>query len=374
MAQDALSVALIGLGGTGTRMLEALLAMDQVAVLGVADHDAALAERIGHETHLPAYSDNRSLLAETRPQVVFLATPPMAAPDILAACAERGIHIWKDPPLARSLTEGVAMVRLMESAGLKLAVGTQRRFATGYHQAAQLLGKLGPVFLASAHYMFNWGPQLGWRGDASSAGGGALLELGYHPIDLLVWLLGLPEEVYGISSGGHRPEDVGPNGQDLPAYDTDDTAAAVLRYGGGCMATISTTRRSGPLSEQLTICGRRGSICADVDTCTLRDPDGNLIDQSGADPAPVAIFQRQAEAFAAAVRRGTKPYECSARENLLDLAVIEAIYLSSRTSQPESPLRLLQAHDLTVAKCLMHRPAAAGPQLIDPDAPGEPIQ
>ena len=264
--------------------------------------------------------------------------------------------MWKESPLARNLEEGVAMVHCMEQAGLRLAVGTQRRFAAGYRRAWELRGQIGQVFLARAHYLFNWGPNLNWRGDTASAGGGALLELGYHPIDLLVWLLGLPEEVYGVSAAGNRPE---VQQADQPIYDTDDTAVAILRCGEGSTASVVTSRSSGPVSEELTLHGLEGSLKADAESCLLRDPDGNTLERSVEEQSPGGVFRRQAEAFAQAVLKDTEYYACSGRENLLNLAVVEAIYLSDRTAQPESPLRLLKTTGLTAEQCLALRPPEA---------------
>jgi predicted dehydrogenase len=244
----------------------------------------------------------------------------------------------------------------MEQAGLKLAVGTQRRFAATYRRAWELRERVGRVFLARAHYLFNWGPTLGWRGDRASAGGGALLELGYHPIDLLVWILGLPDDVYGMSDRGRIGEAAGPG--PLPPYDTDDTAAALLRYAGKYMAGVVTTRCSGPVSEELNLHGQDGSLSAGSDLCLLRNRDGTVLDRVAEDATPLAVFRRQAEAFALAVRDDARRYECSGRENLLNLAVIEAIYVSDRTAQPEPPFRLLKTHGLTLEECLVHRPLA----------------
>lgn len=352
MSNERLPVAVIGVGGFGGQTLHALLRSDIVRVVGISDKNPTVAERIGKQASVPAYSDNRSLLAETQPKAVYLAVPPAAAAEIISACAERGIHVWKEMPLARNLSEGVAMDRLMTKANLKLAVGTQRRFNVGYRRAWSLRRRLGEIFLARGHYLFNWGSSLGWRGDKTSAGGGAMLELGYHAIDLMVWLLGLPDEVYGICAAGNRPAD--DNAQ--PIYDTDDTAAAIFRYTSGLMASVVTTRSSGPVSEELCLHGRRGSLRADGNVCLLRDPDGNVIDHLHDEPAPMGGFQRQAEAFATAVLTDAQKYECSARENLLNLAVIEAIYLSDRTAQVENPQSLLQTHALTIKQCLALRP------------------
>jgi len=349
---DALEVAVIGLGSFGRLTLQGLCESELVRVVGISDHNGELATQVGRELNIPAYSDNRSLLAETRPGAVYLATPPTASPDLIAACADRGIHLWKEQPLARNLDEAVAFVQRMEQAGLKFAIGTQRRFAAGYRKAHELRDKLGRIFLGRAHYLFNWGPNLGWRGDKASAGGGALLELGYHAIDLLLWMLGLPEQVYGLTTGGNRPGDTGPGGESLPIYDTDDTAAAILSYKSGAITSVVTTRSSGPVSEELSLHGRGGSLTACSESCLLRDPDGNVLDRIDEEPTQTAPFKRQAEAFARAVIDDESTWPCSARENLLTMAVLEAIYLSDRTCQPESPASCLQTRGVSAEACL----------------------
>ncbi len=354
-SSEKLPVAIIGVGGFGKYTLEALCQSDRVELVGLSDLDAKTAEAAGKATGVEVYTDNRSLLVETNPQALFIATPPTAVPELIAACGERGIHVWLESPLARNLEEAVTLVHRMEKAKLKFAVGTQRRFAPGYRLAHELRSQLGDVFLSRAHYLFNWGPSLNWRGDKASAGGGALLELGYHPIDLLIWLLGLPEDVYGLSTVGNRPEKQGPDDMSLPVYDTDDSAAAILRYNSGCIATVVTTRSSGPVSEELCLHGRGGSLMATSETCFLRDPDGNVQESESAGPAQLDAFRRQVDAFVNSILSKAKYYECSALENLLTMSVIEAIYLSDKTSQPESPQRLLATHDIGVKDCLKYQ-------------------
>jgi predicted dehydrogenase len=280
-----LPVAVIGVGGFGSFTLQALLKSQVARVVGVSDRDRAAAEKAGKAAGVPAFSDNRSLLAQTQPAAVYVAVPPAEAPSVVALCAQRGVHVWKELPLARTLEEGLGLIQRMERAKLKLAVGTQRRFASGYRRARELHEKLGELFLAQAHYLFNWGPDLSWRGDRASAGGGALLELGYHPIDLLQWMLGLPEEVYGTSARISDRQRRSARGKLQPAYDTDDTAAAILRYASGSVATVVTTRRSGPLSEELSLHGRGGWLVASDESCLLRGPEGEILDSLSA-PAP----------------------------------------------------------------------------------------
>ena len=355
MPEQSLRVAIIGLGGFGSRTLQALRKCEGVNLVGVADRNQPVSEQVGRELGVPAYPDDRQLLSETQPQAVYIAAPPMAYPDLLTGCADRGIHVWKKLPLARNLDEGVAMVRRMDQAKLKFAVGLPWRFMPTYDAARRLVPKLGGVFLARAHYLFNWGPDLGWHGDKSQAGGGALLQLGYLPIDLLVWLLGMPEDAYGCCARGHRPQ-LPDDDQARPVYDTDDTAAAVLRFGDGCMATVVTTRSSGPVSEELILHGRAGSLAVNSDRCVLRSPDGAVLEHHQDESGPTEAFRRQAESFAHAVLTHAKTYDCSGSENLLTLAVVETIYLADRTGQPENPLRLLKTRGLEQRDCTRCRP------------------
>ena len=354
MPEEPLQVAVIGLGGFGHQAIEAMARSESVQLVGVADQNQSAAEQAASRAGgAPAYSDYRSCLAETRPAAICLDVSPKAAGELIPACAQRGIHVWKSVPLARNLEEAVSMVKTMAEASLKLTVATRRRFDECYCRAWKMRRRIGEAFLARAHYLFNWGPELGWRGDKESAGGGALLELGYHPVDLLVWMLGLPEEVYGLAARVNAPP-----GDDQPraVYDTDDTAAAVLRFKTGCMASVITTRRSGPVSEALCLHGRGGSMEVSADTCLLRDPDGNVIDRTDSSNPPLAAAIRQLEVFVEAIGGEARTYPCSGWENLLTMAVMEAIYLSDRTGQPESPARLLETHNLSVEDCMQCTP------------------
>jgi predicted dehydrogenase len=351
MSESTVPVAVIGLSAFGRRTLEALSACRMARIVGVADRNAQLAEEVGRSAGVPHFSDNRQLLVMAKPKVVFMAVPPMAVPDLLEACLEHGIHVWKEAPLGRHLSEAAGFTRRFQQAKLLLAVGTQRRFADPYRRAYLFRQRIGEPFLARAHYLFNWGSELRWRGDRQSAGGGALLELGYHFLDLLIWILGLPETVYG-ATGRDIPE-VGSD-RPQPPHDTDDTATAILRYPGEAMAGLVACRRTGPVSEGLWLHGREGSIVATGEEFALRNADGGVLDHLQGPASPGEVYRRQAEAFLRAVLAGkpTAPYSCSAAENLLTHAVIDAIYLSDQTQQPERPDDQLRIHGFQQSDCL----------------------
>jgi len=347
MAKGIVRAGLIGVGGFGHNVLQAVCRSDRVELVGLSDRDPQAAEAAAAGASCASYSDHRRLLVETRPEAVFLAVPPAASAELVRLVASMDLHVWQAPPLARNLPEAVQLCRLMERAGRRFAVGLQRRFMTTYRHARRRLGELGACHLLQGRYLCNYAASTGWRGD-KDAGGGALMELGYHVFDLVTWLLGLPETVYavvGALPAGSRPSD-------QPVYDTDDTATAVFRYAADASATVVASRRFSPVDEGLTAYCEGGSLAVGPDRCTLRDRDGTVLDSLHVEETPGTIFRRMVDAFAEAVASEGTVCPTSGWEGLLAMAAVDAAYLSDRTHQPESPEHLLRGYDVSASDCL----------------------
>ena len=335
----ALPVAVIGLGSSGQAMAEVLSERDDVSLVGLTDRDVRRVEQMAEALDAPAYHDTRQLLLTAKPSAVFLAVPPMRAGELVDTCLRNGIHVWKDAPLGRDLGEAASMARRFAEAKLTLVVGVQRRFAETYRRAGEWLGRLGPVRLARGHYLFHWGGSLGWRADRASAGGGALLEIGYPLIDLLVGWLGTPEEVYGVTAvDPPTPE------SDRAQHDTDDSAAGILRFAGNTTATITVSRQAGPTSEGVALYGAEGSLIVSAGACTLRGLDGEVLDHEEVEAPARQPYSRQIDAFLQAIGDPKTPSPADASKCLLAHAVVDALYLSARTAQPEYPARQLHIH------------------------------
>ncbi len=349
MAKKPLRAVLIGAGGFGAHALEAMARCELLELVGVSDRDAAVAGAAAAQAGVEAFADNRRALVEPQPDVAFLAVPPPAAAEIIRLAASRSVHVWTQAPLARNLADAVEICRATRRAEVMLAVGAHRRFARGYRKAMEHVGRLGEVYLVEGSYLFNWGGPLGWRGDAS-AGGGAMRQLGYHVVDLIGGLLGVPETVYCITATGQRAA------HGHAVYDTDDTASALLRYTGAASATVTVSRCFSPVREGLAVYGRGGSILAGPDRCVLRDRDGAVLESFESDELPAAAAARQVEAFARAVADRAAHYECSGWENLPTAATVEAAYLSARTGQSESPAAMLAGYGIDQADWLAFAP------------------
>lgn len=186
MGNDSYRAAVIGRTGRGDYghgLDLALLEQPQVKVVAVADDHAqgraAAAERL---RVVNAYPDYREMLDRERPQLVAVAPRWLDCHrELVVACAERGIHVLCEKPLAPTLADCDAIVTACERSHMKLAIAFQTRYSPRYERVRELLaaGAIGDVL------------ELRGRGKEDRRGGGEdLMVLGVHIMDLFRGLLG----------------------------------------------------------------------------------------------------------------------------------------------------------------------------------------
>ncbi|MHB0877735.1 MAG: Gfo/Idh/MocA family protein [Anaerolineae bacterium] len=327
---------IIGIGGFGRMTLAGMLAAPNVAVVAVADYDTGLAQSKAAEIGATAYDSYERLVREAEIDALFLALPHYLYPDLIRLAADRGLHVYKEKPLARNYPEAKALVELMESRDLRFMIGTQRRWTPGFRTMKGWMERIGRVFLARGQYVFCWGPDFHWRGSLEQSGGGALLDMGYHTVDMINWFVGLPDEVYAAASNIARPRSEHP-------YETDDTAVTLLRWNDGAMGYLLTSWVSSPAEEKALIHGSEGTLVADWQGVTLMTPTGDVLEEYKLDreaATGAAVYASMVEHFANAVQQGFEP-QCSGRANLANMALVEAAYRSVRTHLPQHPREIL---------------------------------
>ena len=159
-----------------------------------------------------------------------------------------------EKPLEITLERAQALVDAADAAGITLGVVLQHRFRPASMALAQLMaeGRLGELVSASAQVR-NWRPQSYYdqpgRGTRARDGGGVLITQAIHTLDLMISLAGLPVEVsaYAATSPVHRME-------------TEDVAAAAMRYANGAIGTIAATTTAFPgFAEAVEIVGSKGT-------------------------------------------------------------------------------------------------------------------
>jgi len=234
--------ALVGCGKVGGIHARALAELPGSQLVGVCDSDPGRAQTLAQRHHTRAFTDLGALLAETRPQLVCVATPhPMHAQAAVAA-AQAGAAVLVEKPLAVTLDDCDRMINAAKISGVTLSVVSQRRWYEPVRRMKAAIGSgaIGQPVLG-VFTMYSWrSPEYylsdPWRGRWDSEGGGVLVNQSPHMLDLLIWLMNdQPIEVMGYWANLNHP-----------TVEVEDTAVAVLRFAQGGLATITTSLAQKP--------------------------------------------------------------------------------------------------------------------------------
>ncbi|MDD4888628.1 MAG: Gfo/Idh/MocA family oxidoreductase [Phycisphaerae bacterium] len=348
-------LGIVGAGGFARQTLAVLPDCPDIQVVAVADVKRDDAENTAHRFSAKVYVDVRSMMVESGAEAILMSLPHDEYPECVRLAAQRGLHLLKETPLARSIDEALSLVKFYEQADRVFMIGTQFRFAPGFVALKSKLASMPRPFLVRSHAMFNWAGDFGWRGQKGKAGFGAFGDAGYHNIDLLNWLLGPPPEVYAMTSTGSRVKPLHP-------YDTDDTGLCMLHYDGGLMGSITCSRVTAPAAMDVVVHTPAGTLIATPESFRVIGLDGQAVDEQAVTPqqAEREAMLAKIAAFVAAIRAGKKQYPCSAHDNLINQAVVEAAYLSSRTGQPQVPARIFELHGRPMGDFMTREPSVAG--------------
>jgi len=335
-----LKLVVIGLGHQSVDdHIPAIRDSDLVQLVGVVDVDAARAAAIGQAEGVPHAAEVSALLDNLpeQPDAALIAVPHSGYLAIMQAVAERGIHIIKEKPFAVSSEDAKVIQKLVADCDITLQVTLQRRFNPIFRSFEQLKKRIGRIYSIEARYTLNVARlDEGWRASRLFSGGGALIDLGYHYIDLLVWYFGLPQRVTCDLSSGNRPGQL---------YDVEDTAMLHFAYGdeGSPEATLGSlivSRVYPDKDESLVAYGTHGSVAVQRGRVSRRDISGNVLEcleRTGSWPS--ALID-QLEDFAENVlsRRNCGTVE---RRYLEQAALAEAAYRSARSRSAINPREVL---------------------------------
>jgi predicted dehydrogenase len=332
----SLRYGLLGAGVVAGMHLEALAALEDVELVGIAAHDREAAEARAREHDCRAFATNEDLLAEGL-DVIVVGTPHPSHAELAIAALESGAHVLCEKPLAPEVREADAMIDAADRAGRLLGVCFQQRFRPEIAAAKRLIddGRLGALVRASVvdpwYRPHAYYASADWRGTWKGEGGGILMNQAPHTLDLLCHLAGPPATAWGLAQRRGQP------------MEAEDTATALVTYAEGAVGTVAVSTLE-PGEQRIELVGDRGRI--EIVGETLRferfDPpvSEHLVTATEMFAAPARVDE-QVELpagrgdhlalhadFAAAVREGREP-RVPAREALWSLELANAIVLST---------------------------------------------
>jgi predicted dehydrogenase len=242
-------------------------------------HGSALVAVMRRQGHLAAdfarrhgvprwYDDARALVHDPEVDAIYVATPPGAHVEGVALAAAAGKPVYVEKPMARHTAECDAMLAACAAAGQKLFVAYYRRALPRFLRVREILtsGVLGPLTQVSYRFATplpaNADPaQGGWRLAAATSGGGLLLDLGSHVLDLIDFFTG-PIPLDTIHAHAARI---------VPVTDAEDTLTAVFRTAAGTPAVTAWNFAAGAREDCLEFTGTAGRLsCSVFSTETIR--------------------------------------------------------------------------------------------------------
>ena len=200
MTPDKVRVAVVGAGWAGELHLKAFAAQPAVELVAVSSRTEPRARQVADAFGVPAvHTDLDRMLAEVRPDVVSVATPPSSHAHITLAAIAAGCHVLCDKPIATSAADGARMLEAAEAAGVKHASGFVWRNDPAILELRRLVAERAVGDVVEVHARCALGAPvlpMTWMYDAE-AGGGALMQHGGHVIDRIRWVTG--NEFAGVS-------------------------------------------------------------------------------------------------------------------------------------------------------------------------------
>jgi predicted dehydrogenase len=318
--------------------------MDYFQIQAVADRDANLAERVAAEYKCAGYDDYRQLVIQNQLDCLLVAAGMHTCDEHIRAAMKKKFNVLKLAPAARNFEEAVEFVRLAESENVKFAIANPYRFAQSFCAFRQFLqeGRLEDVFLITVFCDVGDESRAGWRSDPKLAGGGVLLCDCYQIIDQMMWTFPIPQSVYSLNTSQAVDKK-----QRLCL--TEDTSLVTMKFSDTLTGSLIAFRRAGPGAKQelLNVYGKDRILTVSTSRFAISDGLGRKIEETRYDDDGLSCMTKLLKDFALSILLPEENKLCSSgRENLKDMAVIEAAYLSARTSMPEEPVRVLQMAQL----------------------------
>lgn len=235
-----LRIGFLGVGWIGRHRMEAMLATGLVDAVAIADPSAEMVEAaLAVAPEAQQAHDLENLLTHDLDGLV-IATPSAAHAAQSIEALNRGVPVFCQKPLGRSAAEVEAVVEAARQNDLLLGVDLSYRQTDGMQRIKALLDEqaLGETFAADLVFHNAYGPDKPWFYDRSLSGGGCVIDLGIHLVDLALWSLGFPEVDQVSSTLLSQGRPVGPDSDEV-----EDYAVATLTLKGGAVVRIACSWR-----------------------------------------------------------------------------------------------------------------------------------
>jgi len=350
-------IGIIGCGGIALgKHLPALAKLtDRCELVAFCDIDEAKASAAAARYGVPGaqvFTDYQKLLAVPGLEAVHVLTPNSSHAPITIAAFAAGKHVLVEKPMADTAAGALAMVEAAEKSGKKFTVGYQNRLRHEVQvlKKACVAGQLGEVYYAKAHaFRRKAVPTWGVFMDKEKQGGGPLIDIGTHALDLTLWTMDnwKPKRVTGSVYAKLADQTDGNlwGAWDPAAYRVEDSAMGFIQMENGATVYLEASwilNQIKPREAAATLCGTKGGaeILGDGELVFNRAAHGALLEEhisSGSKPAyfdgnEIKPGDLEATGWLDTLQHGTEALVLP-RQALVTTQILEAIYTSAKTGK-----------------------------------------
>ena len=348
--QKKLRVGIIGTGNISQVHMAGYKALpDRVEVVAACDiNEPKLQAYCDHHGIPHRYTDYNEMLAKEKLDCVSVCTWNAEHKNATVAALRAGANVICEKPMAMNAQEAEEMKAAAVETGKLLQIGFVRRFGKDAAALKKFIdqGLFGDIYYAKASYLRRSGCPGGWFGDKSRSGGGPLVDLSVHVLDLVRYLSGLPKPV---SAYGAIYDNLGPNraadsvmvwnveSQADDPYNVEDFATALIRFDNGMTVSLETsfnlnvkqdytnvqlfgTKAGSTVDPEVEIYTQYGDRFVNI------DPASRIyLDENG-------LFEDEIKGFIDAVQ-GVAPCRATADDGIAVMKIIDAVYESAKTGK-----------------------------------------
>jgi len=342
-----LRVGVVGAGGIAAAHLESLSQQVGARAVAIADVNEELARERAERFGIAAvYADYRELVANPEVDAVLVCVPNYLHAPVAIAALTAGKHVFCEKPMATSVDEAREMVEAAKAHQRVLMLGQHYRYLGEVRKVKELIaqGALGRIYFAKAGWMRRQGiPGWGsWFTQKERAGGGCLIDIGVHMLDVAWYLMGSPppDSVLGATFAAFGPEKRGLGSwgvrDEAGHFDVEDLASAVVRFKTGSALTVDVSWAAHhPDRMWLYLLGERGGVSLFDRPLTVYTEEGGQLREWQPEVSRDDVRPHLLRHFVYCCRTGARPIS-PGEEGLEVTRMLQAIYESAKSGRSVS--------------------------------------
>jgi predicted dehydrogenase len=325
-----LRVAIMGLGGYGTRVAESIQSCTRVKLTGVISGTPSKITAWQAKYNIPeknCYNYENFDAVKNNPDIdaIYVITPNALHHDQVIRVAKAGKHAICEKPMALNAKEGKEMVDACKKAGVKLLVGYRMHFEANTLEVIRMRndGDFGKIMFFQGLSGFNIGDPNQWRLNKALAGGGALMDIGIYSLNGARYMIG--EEPVWVTAQETKTQ------PERFKEGVDETIQFQMGFTGGAVASCLSTYAMKYL-DRFYLNGEKGF--AELLPATGYGPIKGRTHKGELNQPHVTHQTKQMDEMAEIILNGKTPVvPVDGEEALKDLKIIDAIYLAARTGK-----------------------------------------